>query len=449
MPQQYIDIAAIIDEQKFRRFNATLLFWSFLLCFVDGYDFTAPGYVAPSLIKVWHLSPVQLAPIFSAAIIGILCGSPLFGYIGDRYGRRMALIIGAAFFSIITLVSAASTSVWELVLLRFLGGVGLGGVMSLTIVLHNEYAPKRWRATLVCIMFSGLTVGAGIPGLVAAWIVPDYGWQAVFVVGGVIPLLLTIVLVFVLPESIKFLVLHKELRPQLDRMLKILKPGLVISPDAQFNISDEHQLTKISVRSLFVERLAVVTPLLWTAAVAIGLVIYFIQIWTPTLLTQTGVSPQLASLSATMFQLGGMTGAICMGIQFDRWGVKPILAAFVIAIPVVIYAGMPDHSATALVIALFIAGFMVLGAINGLNVLSAAIYPTSIRANGVGWMFGVGRIGFLIGAQIGSLRAFFTVPQLFYLCAIPLVIGAGACYAIGRYRGYGSQPEALGSVASI
>jgi AAHS family 4-hydroxybenzoate transporter-like MFS transporter len=422
-----LDIAKIIDGQRLRGFNYNLLFWSFLICFVDGYDFTAPGYAAPSLVHAWGISGMAtLAPIFSASLFGILVGAPLLGYIGDRFGRRGALILGAVIFGCFTLVAVFATSVLELVVLRFLAGIGIGGVMPIAIVLNSEFAPRRLRATLVCIMFSGLTVGAGIPGMVAAWLVPIYGWQAIFFVGGALPLVVAVGLFFFIPESVKFLTLHPSRRARLEQTLVRLQPGLVIPPNAELVIADEEQ-RNFSLRQLFAGRLAILTPLLWTMFIMIGVVLYFVQIWTPILLVQMGVEQAHAALAVTMFQVGGMVGVIAMGISIDRWGSWPLLVAFVLAIPVVMLTGTPNLPEAGLVAALFIAGFLVLGSQNGINVLSAAVYPTSIRGNGVGWGLGIGRIGFILGAQIGSLRAIFTVSELFYLAAAPVIIGAVAC----------------------
>lgn len=436
MASQRIDITQVIDSQKFKLFNFNLLIWSFLICFVDGYDFTAPGYIAPTLVKVWKLGPGSLAPIFSAAILGILCGSPILGYFGDRYGRKTALVVGTVLFAVLTFLSGFAESLWQLVALRFLTGMALGGVMSLAIVLQAEFSPRRLRATLVCIMFSGLTVGAGMPGLVAAWIVPQYGWQAVFFVGGVVPIILAVCVIKAVPESVKHLTLHPDRRGELSRLLNRIDPTLSIAPDAEFIISGEVQQSKVAFRDLFVGQLRVVTPLLWTMCIMIGIVVYFVQIWTPILLTQLGVPASQAALSATAFQVGGMIGVISMGLMFDRWGIKPILAVFIVAIPVIAKVGTPGLEGAVLGTLLFAAGFLALGGINGVNVLSSIIYPTYMRGNAVGWAFGIGRIGFLIGAQVGILRAVFSVTELFYLMAAPLTVAALATLALGRYRGF-------------
>jgi AAHS family 4-hydroxybenzoate transporter-like MFS transporter len=436
-----VDIADVIDGQKFRLFNANLLFWTFLVCMVDGYDFTAPGYVAPALVKAWSLNPSQLAPIFSAAIVGILCGAPLLGYVGDRFGRKKALVCGTLLFALLTFASALAESLWQLVALRFLTGMALGGVMSIAIVLSSEFAPKRLRGTLTCIMFSGLTVGAGLPGVVAGWIVPQWGWEAVFVIGGIIPIVLTVAMAFTIPESIKFLTLRPERRTKLVKLLKIIDPALQVGPNTQFVIADEKQASKVSLRDLFRGRLSVITPLLWVMLAMIGIVVYFVQIWTPILLTQIGISASQAALSATSFQVGGMIGVILMGITFDRWGLKPILFSSILAIPVIICVGTPGLSEFALAALLFVAGYLVLGTLNGVNVLSAVAYPTYMRGNGVGWAFGIGRVGFLLGAQVGSLRAFFKVSELFYLTAAPLAIASLACIALGWYRGYSASGD--------
>ena len=437
MTTQKIDITQIIDAQKFRLFNFNLLFWTFAICFVDGYDFLSPAFIAPTLVKLWSLGPGMIAPIFTAAVVGIICGAPILGYVGDRYGRKKALVIGIVIFSILTFATGFVESLWQLVVMRFFTSMALGGVMSIAIVLQAEFAPRRLRATLVCIMFSGFTVGAGIPGVIAAWLVPQFGWQAVFFVGGIVPIILAVCVAIAVPESVKHLTLHPELHDQLRRLLKKIDPTLTIQPGAEFIISGEAQRSRISLKDLFAGPLRFMTPLLWIMASMIGSVTYFIQIWTPIMLTQLGASAPDAALAVTMFQVGGMIGVISMGLMFDRWGLRPILAVFAIAIPIVILLGTPGLAPSQMTILLFLAGFLTLGGLNGTNVLASVLYPTYMRGNGVGWAFGVGRVGLLLGAQVGTLREFLSMTTLFYIVAAQLILAALSALALGRYRGFG------------
>ena len=436
-----IDLAQIIDIRPFDRFNLTILAWSFLVCFVDGYDFTLPGYIAPYLVQAWHVPGSALAPVFSAAIVGILLGAPLLGYMGDRYGRKTALVAGMIAFGFLTLASMASTSVTQMVVLRFFAGMALGGVMGIAIVLNSEFAPMRLRATLICIMFSGLTVGAGVPGVVVTWLAPAHGWQIAFLIGGIAPLVLALGILRYVPESLKFLALRDDRRDRLVRLVKQIQPRLDVTAASRFVIADEANRRSDSIKALFAQDLLFVTPMLWLMCLMVGITVYFVQIWTPLLLAQGGLSPGEAALSTTAFQVGGMVGVILMGLQFDRWGLAPIVAMLCLGAPAVVLAGTPDLAGWALPTLMFASGYLVLGALNGLNALSAIVYPTSIRGNGVGWAFGVGRIGFLIGAQIGALRGSLTTHELFYVAATPLLVAAAGCVSLGIHRGFAPDPR--------
>src|ERR1700742_1212627 len=204
-----IDIGDIIDAQTLRVFNIKLLVWSFLMVMADGYDFSAAGFAAPSLIKAWHIQNLAaLGPVFSASLVGIALGAPLLGYVADRIGRKTTLITGAVIFGVLTLAATQASGVMPFLILRVLAGIGLGGVMPISIALNTEYAPRRLRATLVTLMFCGFSVGVGLPGFVAAWLVPSYGWQAIFLIGGLFPLVIAACVAFTLPESAKYLVVQ-------------------------------------------------------------------------------------------------------------------------------------------------------------------------------------------------------------------------------------------------
>src|SRR5689334_1514703 len=174
--------------------------------FADGYDISAMAFAAPELLRDWHLAPGgMLRYVFAAPNVGVLFGAPLLGYIGDRYGRRVAIVLSSLIVGCFTIAMIWTTSLEQMLVLRFITGIGIGGLMPNTIALNSELAPRRWRGMLVVLMFTGITLGSGTPGPVAGWLVPEYGWKILFLIGGVVPLIAAFVLFFVLPESVKFL----------------------------------------------------------------------------------------------------------------------------------------------------------------------------------------------------------------------------------------------------
>jgi AAHS family 4-hydroxybenzoate transporter-like MFS transporter len=200
-----INITRLVDEQRIGLFNLGILLLSFLVMFSDGYALAAAAYAAPSIIRQWHLNRAVMGPVFSASLVGMLFGAPILGYLGDRFGRKSAIILGCLLYGISSLMIVESRTLHQLIALRLISGIGLGGLPPNTVALNAEFAPKRARATMIVFMFMGITVGGIFPGVIAAYL-PQYGWQGLFLVGGAFPLAISLVVFFFLPESIKFLV---------------------------------------------------------------------------------------------------------------------------------------------------------------------------------------------------------------------------------------------------
>lgn len=426
----------LIDDQKLGWFNLRLLVYLFVVMLLDGYDIIAVGFAGPHLVREWHVSPASLGPVFSASLIGILLGSLFFGFVGDRLGRKFALVASCFAFGVLTIVATTATSVTELIGLRFLAGVGIGGVLPNAIALTSEYSPKRYRATMVILMFSGNTFGASLPGLVSMLLVPRFGWQALFWVGGILPIAIAVFLIALLPESIKFLVLDERHRERALATLRRIIPNVTVPSDAQL-ITHSSAARTFRFSQLFEGKLAMITPLLWTTFALNLMVFYFINSWTPTLAAAAGVSPGTAALGLSMFQVGGTLGGFALCRFVDRNGLKSLSALFFLCIPVVGLAGYTVVSSTFFVAGLFVVGFCVLGVQVGLNAMAGILYPTSCRANGVGYAFGLGRLGAVVGPLAGGelIGMHVSMQAMFMIAAIPVSLGAIACFALKRSAG--------------
>jgi MFS transporter, AAHS family, 4-hydroxybenzoate transporter len=453
---QSIDITRIIDEQKIRRFNVQLIVVSFLLCLVDGYDFAAISYAAPGILKAWAISnPAALAPVFSASLVGILIGSPLFGLVGDYFGRKKITVVSCLICGGFTWASVYGNTLEQLLLLRFLSGLGMGGLLPNTIALNAEYAPRRIRALLVVIMFTGTPLGAAVPGAISAWLMPTYGWTILFSIGGAVSLAIAVISAVWLPESVKYLALKPGRRAETLALVQTLQPGLVVEPDARFTISDEKQYSGISPKYLFMDGMALATPLLWLLFILNMMGYFFILSWTPTLLASARVSIAYAAIATSMFQLGGIVGSLCMARPMDKMGMLPLVILFAVTGPIVGCIGfVGGYSIPVLLGIMFCAGFGVLGLQISLNVTAALIYPTSLRANGSGWAQGIGRVGSIMGPLIGGILIASHVPveQLYLWSTLPFVIGAIACFALMRLledRDSKARPIALATTAPI
>jgi len=431
--QPVVQVSRLLDERGLSSFQIKLLIWSFFIVLIDGYDIAAIAFAAPSLAKEWALKPGSLGPVFSASLVGILFGSALFGWMGDRYGRKAALVGSNLLFGVFTLAAAYSTNLDQMFWLRLLAGLGIGGVVPNVVSINAESAPRKLRATLAIIGVGCVPLGGAIPGFVTAVFVPQYGWQILFLIGGIVPIIIAIAAMIGLPESIKFMALHESQRRKMESTIKAIQPEYQVPANAKFVIEDEKQFPGFNPGYLFRDGLALITPLLWLLF-ALNLMGYFFLIsWTPTLMTAAKLPPATAALAGAMLQVGGTVGALslCWWLQKHRFFAVAIM--FVIAVPVVGsigYAGLTSKA--VLLTATFFAGFFVLGIQSAINAIGALIYPTSLRANGSGWELGIGRIGSIAGPLVGAMLIGLPVQSLYMWSALPFAVGAVICFAIHR-----------------
>src|SRR6476620_2823294 len=206
---EVVQVSRLLDQRGLSSFHYSLIFWSVLLSLIDGYDIAAIAFAAPHLVREWGLKPGALGPVFIASLIGILFGSALFGWVGDRYGRKAALVWSNLLFGVFTLAAAYSTNLDQMFWLRLLAGLGIGGVIPNVVALNAESAPRKLRATLAIIAVGCVPIGGAIPGFVAAALVPQHLWQIIFMSCGIVPIVIALIAQSGMPESIKFMALHE------------------------------------------------------------------------------------------------------------------------------------------------------------------------------------------------------------------------------------------------
>lgn len=431
---QVLDVERLVDEQRLGRFNVNLLVWSFLAMFADGYDITVLPFAATELARLWHIPPASFGPAFSASLVGILVGAPLLGYIGDRFGRRTAIVSGCAVYGLATLAVIWAGSLEQIIALRLITGIGLGGLMPNTIALNSELAPKRWRATLVVLMFIGVTIGSGAPSLVFRFLVPQYGWQVLFLIGGAAPLLISLGLAWFLPESVKLLALSPQRRGQLVRTARRMRPDLDIGDAAEFRLVRAAPATSLGLREIFSDGLGGITTLLWLCFSTALMTNYFLNSWMPLIFEQNGLTPGRAALATGCYHVGGTLGGLIVSLLLDRYGVIVMAILFALAAPFVAAIGLPGLSYGALATLVGLAGFCVLGAQFGNNASAGLLYPTAFRSQGVGWAFAVGRFGSVLGPLLGGVLVGMKLPlqQLFLAPAAPMIVGAAAAAWLAR-----------------
>jgi AAHS family 4-hydroxybenzoate transporter-like MFS transporter len=290
----------------------------------------------------------------------------------------------------------------SLLAIRFLTGLGLGGAMPNVIAMTSEYSPHRRRATMVMIMFCGFSVGAALGGLLAAAMIPHFGWRSVFVVGGVAPLIMVPILAFRLPESVRFLALTGRANARVAALLRAIAPAAAFAPTTQFVVR-ELRLAGLPVLHLFRERRTAVTLLLWVVFFMSLLDLYFLSNWLPTVLNDLGASESAAAVIGSLLQVGGVVGTLVLGSVIDRFSFRALALVYFAAVFAVGAIGQLGHAAVPVALAIFAAGFCIVGGQIAANALAATFYPTSVRATGVGWALGIGRIGSIVGPLVGGV----------------------------------------------
>jgi AAHS family 4-hydroxybenzoate transporter-like MFS transporter len=436
-----LNIEELVDGQKFGRFNVNLLVWSFLAMAADGFDLAGLASAAPELARTWHVAPKAFAPALSASLFGILFGAPLLGHAGDRFGRKTLIVTGCVVFSLGTLATVWTTNLDQVVALRVLTGVGIGGLMPNAIALNSELAPKRLRATLVVLMFTGITAGAGIPGLIQAWLIPRYGWQVMFWIGGLAPLIVAVCLLFALPESVKFLAFKPDRHAEFLTSVRRLRRDLTIPDNAQLVGAPAAQGNGSGIEAIFRGSFALITPLLWVCFASALMANFFLNSWLPLIFEGSGLTAKQSGIATSLYHGGGTIGGLLVSLALGRFGFTVIALLFLCATLAIAAIGFPGLSYVAMVSAVALSGFCTLGAQFGNNAASGLLYPTASRSSGVGWALGIGRFGSIAGPLVGGLLVGMKVParQLFVLAAMPMVAGliASICIVRHRYRRLG------------
>ena len=428
-----VDVAAVINDSEISRFQCIIFTLCILIMMCDGFDMQALAYVAPSIASEWKLSPGIFGPVFAAVLLGSMVGAFAFGYLADRFGRKRTLVLCMILFGALNIGSAYATSIESFTLLRFLCGIGLGGVIPNVMALVSEYAPARRRATLVAITWCGFSLGAVLGGLISVPLISHFGWKSVFVFGGILPLCLVAIVVFALPESIKFLILACGNGVELVAVLRKLNPGRHFDDSSAF-VLDEPRLGRGSISALFRDGLAIGSVFLCLAFFMSLMLVYLFINWIPLLLRQAGLPLQDAMMGTIIFNLSGIFGSVFCTQFIDRKILPPmfiLIFAYFVGAAAVFAIGFAGTSFWPIIGTIFLGGFFIIGAQLSLNALITNYYPTAIRGTGVGWSQVVGRTGSLLGPLMGGalVSQGMSPSQLFQVSSIAPLL-ACACLLV-------------------
>ena len=430
-----VEINAIIRGARLNRFHVLIVSLCTTVAIFDGFDTQLIAYVGPMIVRDFHIPFSSLGALFGASMVGLTIGALCLPILADHFGRKPLILVATGLFAVLSILTVSVHSFPALLTLRVLTGLGLGAALPNVVALVSEYAPAGMRV-LVNITLGGFGAGALLAGAVSSFLLPHYGWQAMFYVGGAIPLVSLLLLALWLPESLPFMVLKAAPADRVARLLKKVAPAQKLDPLPRFTVQ-EKRLAGFTVRHLFKDGRAAMTGLLWLAQFMNLLVLLFMLNWTPSLLREAGLSLQASIWTTVGFSVGGVFGAILVGRLMDLGNPFIVLSMTLVGtaccITLVAHAiGNP----MVLAIAVGITGFGVAGSQSSLNTVSGMLYPTAIRSTGVGWSMGIGRIGSIVGPTLGGVlvAAQWNVTAIINVQALPALIAAICVLGLPRTR---------------
>jgi AAHS family 4-hydroxybenzoate transporter-like MFS transporter len=390
-----IDLSQVLDHGPWTGFQISTMLWAALAVIFDGFDNQLIGFAIPSIMKDWGLPRSDFAPVVAIGLIGMTTGSAIGGFLGDRFGRRIALLGSVILFGLATGGASLTNGVTMLAAMRFLAGAGIGGALPIASTLIAEFTPLRRRPLAVTLTIVCVPLGGMVAGLVAGRVLPTLGWRTLF--AGL--------LAFILPESPRFLARRPALWPKLVALLQ--KMNVPAAADSTFaDVAEQKVETRTPVSALFGKGRLGDTLSLWLAFFSCLISVYMVFSWLPTLLTSKGLGLADSSLGLTVYNFGGVLGPLLFGSLMSRFGSRWILIGGALGGSLSAFAlrdiGAPGTADMALLTALGIHGFFVNAVQTTMFALAAHVYPTSVRATGSASALAIGRIGSILSASAGS-----------------------------------------------
>lgn len=416
-----IDVSAVIERQKFNGFLVRLVVVSWIITFFDGFDQNVISFAAPTIAPMYHLTRPMMGNVFAIGLVGTMVGGFVFGWIGDRFGRRPAVIVATLLFAIMTLDFALVGSYGGFLAMRLAVGIGTGGMLPLSWALNIEYAPKRWRSSIVTVVMLGYSAGISLGGPIAVWLIPRFGWQSVFLFGGFLSLLAAIALIAQLPESIRFMVAAQKDGKAIADILRRIAPDRVIPHSARFAMSDEDRIAKhFSPRLLFGGALRWITPMLWVAYIFSSMAVFFLATWTPLVFEALSYSRPEAAAAGSITAIAGALGGLALMRFTDTFGAIAVAAMPALAIPLLLLGGFADVGHGGFMVLIGLIAFALIGGHFGLHSIAGIFYPSAWRGNGAGWATSVAKVGSIAGPLLGGLILATSLPvrHIFALMAV-------------------------------
>ncbi len=436
-----IDVHKIADEARFNGFHGLVLFWCALIIIFDGYDLAVAGIALPSIMKQMGVDATQAGFMVSSALFGMMFGAIFMGTIADRIGRRWAIVICIALFSVFTAAAGLTSDPVMFSVTRFLAGLGIGGVMPNVVAQMTEYSPRKLRSTMVTLMFSGYAVGGMLAAVLGKGLIESHGWQSVFLAAA-LPVVLIPFILKSLPESMPFL-LKQGRHDELKAIVARLDPGIRPSAEDRFVLASADKAASAPVSQLFQGGRGFSTAMFWVAFFMCLFMVYALSSWLTKLMAGAGYSLGSALTFVLTLNFGAMIGAVGGGWLADRFNIKWVLfSMYVLAAVSITLLGVPMPT-EALFVVVGLAGASTIGTQIVTYAYAGQFYPMAIRSTGIGLASGVGRSGAILAPiVIGALVAMaLPLQQNFVAIAIPAVIAAVAVAMINHGRSASAQPH--------
>lgn len=425
-------IPTLIDNERVGAFQWRVLILCFVIALFDGFDTQAIAFTGPAILSAFSLPAGSLAPILTAGIVGMTIGAMTLGMVGDRIGRRPTIMLSLAIFGAATLATAWAADTQQILVLRFIAGLGMGGCTPVLLALAAEYGPARLRGAIMTGVLLGLPAGAMLGGLLAARMLPLIGWEGIFIVGGAVPLAMLVVIALVLPESLYYRATRGDVQGQ-RYIAKVLSKIVTrtLPPQAHFTVP-ESAVARASVRALFADGNAGKTVAIWAVYLLNWVAWFMLLSWLPTVLKAAGLPAEDAPLGTVIVNAVFIICAIPLSLLLPRVDTRRLLAAmFAVGIAVALGLGFAGHNWTLVFVLMGAAGFGVGGQQIALNYLIVGAYPTALRATATGWSIGMGRAGAIVGSAIGGSFLAWGGPQGFFIAlAVPLIVAGLAVLSL-------------------
>jgi len=429
-----IDVHKLADDARFNRFHLKVLLWCLLIIIIDGYDIAVAGTALPSIMKEMNVTASTAGFMASSALFGMMFGAMALGTLSDRIGRRWTIVICVLLFSVFTAAAGFTTEPVSFSVMRFIAGLGIGGVMPNIVAQMTEYSPKKIRSVMTTLMFSGYALGGILAAVLGKQLIGDYGWQSVFVAAGA-PLLLIPFILKSMPESLPYLIAHHDDR-HLREIVQRIEPSLKLSAEDQFVVPPSAKGAGAPIARLFQEGRGVSTLMFWVAFFTGLFMIYALSSWLTKLMAMSGYSLGSALSFVIALNLGAMFGAIVGGWLADKFHIKWVLVTMYALGGLFLYLMTVPMSTDMLYLVIGAVGACSTGAQIVAYAYSGQFYPMAIRSTGIGMAAGVGRTGAILAPLLIGLIVSLKLPleQNFLVIGAAGVIGAVALAFINHDR---------------